>query len=321
MGLFDFLRRLMGTGGAETRPIDRADGMRAAPASATPQRGLAELARRLDLSPEELQGIPTGYTEFQLPKRSGGHRRIAAPVPPLKTAQKRILRRLLARLQVHPCCMGFEKGKSIVHNALPHANRPVVLRMDIRDFFPTTTDQRVREYFDAIGWDRPAADLLTRLCTHKGALPQGGPTSPRLSNLVNYRLDARLAATAARHKAAYTRYADDLTFSFAEDVPGQVGSLISSVKAILRDYGYRVHQDKKLRVARRHQRQVVTGLVVNDGVALPRATRRTLRAVAHRLENGRPATLTPAQYAGWRALWNMVYQQATGAGPAPSQDS
>ena len=61
---------------------------------------------------------------------------------------------------------------------------------------------------------------------------------------------------------------------------------------------------------RRGDRQLVTGLVVNDKVNLPRKRRRWLRAVEHRLKTGKPATLTPQQLAGWRALAAMVRSQS-----------
>jgi RNA-directed DNA polymerase len=64
----------------------------------------------------------------------------------------------------------------------------------------------------------------------------------------------------------------------------------------------------KLRVMRQHNRQIVTGLVVNEKVQLPRKTRRWLRAVEHRMKNGQKATLTREQLAGWKA-----YQQSINA--------
>ncbi len=94
--------------------------------------------------------------------------------------------------------------------------KAVVLKMDLRNFFPTTTAARVERYFRIAGWSKEASALLTRLCTYEGALPQGAPTSPRLSNLVNHPMDARLAALAAASGAVYTRYADDMTFSLDE---------------------------------------------------------------------------------------------------------
>src|SRR6185295_19177959 len=122
----------------------------------------------------------------------------------LKRVQRLILRRLLRRLRSHTAAHGFERGRSIVTAALPHARRAVVLRMDVHDFFLSTKSEKVSSYFRRVGWNAEAATLLTKLCTHRGGLPQGAPTSPRLSNLLNFRLDARLSALARAHGASYT---------------------------------------------------------------------------------------------------------------------
>jgi RNA-directed DNA polymerase len=302
MGLGEFLKSLFGLGRDELaeRPVP------------APRFGLEELARRLGAPPEQLGALAPQYREFRVPKRSGGHRIIHAPAPELKAVQRTILRRLLGRLTVHTCATGFEPGRSIVTNALPHVGKKVVLKLDVREFFPSTGAKRVEKYFGRIGWDAPAARLLTKLVTHGGALPQGAPTSPRLSNLLNYRLDQRLAGAAGRFGAAYTRYADDITFSFARDDPREIRALIRLVKKVLKEHGYTLHQGRKLQLRRRHDQQRVTGLVVNEGPPrLPRRTRRWLRAVAHRAANGGQATLSPTQLAGWGALLQMVEQQGS----------
>ena len=79
--------------------------------------------------------------------------------------------------------------------------------------------------------------------------------------------------------------------------------------------GYRMHGREKTSVRRRHQRQVVTGLVVNRKVALPRDLRRRLRAARHHLATGRPATYTGAQLQGWAALESMVRVQGAETPP------
>ena len=278
-------------------------------------RGADELARRLDVEKRDLQRFKPHYRDFTIPKRSGGTRRILAPDDDLKQLQRRILRRLLGRLRAHPAAMGFERNRSIVTNARVHVGQAAVLRMDLIDFFPSTSARRVRKYFRRIGWNRQAARLLVRLCCHEGGLPQGAPTSPRLSNLVNYRLDARLAGMARRLLAVYTRYADDITISFSEDAEarevatswleeywtspwtgkrililpetatsGNIRYMQDFVRRVARDEGYRAHGRKKTSVRRRHHCQTVTGLVVNDRVNLPRSTRRWLRAVEHRAQ-------------------------------------
>jgi RNA-directed DNA polymerase len=190
---------------------------------------------------------------------------------------------------------------------------------------------RVRDYFIAIGWQRHAAELLMRLVTYNGSLPQGAPTSPRLSNLLNIRLDSRLDALARTRGMNYTRYADDITFSgkaenvvktkrpnlrmIQEEAPdpertSRTTDVIHAAKRIITDEGYRIHEHKKLCIARRGDRQIVTGLVVNDKVNLPRAKRRWLRAVEHHLATGREASLSKEQLAGWHALTAMIEEQA-----------
>jgi RNA-directed DNA polymerase len=271
--------------------------------------GVDELSRRLKMSAAELQAIPIAYEEFSIPKRSGGVRKILAPNLKLKAVQRRLLHQLFRKLKAFPLATGFERNHSIVTNAACHVGKAVIVKMDVKDFFPTTSTERVQQYFRKIGWNREATELLTKLCTHQGGLPQGAPTSPRLSNLVNYRLDVRLSKAAAALGASYTRYADDLTFSFAEDRPAAVRKLIHICQIVVREEGYSLHLRKKLHIRRCHQRQIVTGLVVNEKVSLSREKRRWLRAVEHHLKTGRPATLSLAQLSGWKALQSMIAVQ------------
>ena len=294
MGLLDLFKELFGGG------IN-------GPGQSMPGRlDLNELARRLDKPIEDLQSFKPGYQSFRISKRAGGTREILAPNPETRDLQRRILRRLLGRLKSHPAAMGFERRRSIVDNARPHVGKAVVLRMDLKNFFPATDAKRVLKYFRQIGWDKKAAKLLIGLCAHKGGLAIGAPTSPKLSNVVNYGMDVRLAALATKHRAAYTRYADDMTFSFATDDREAIRMTIRLTKEIVRQLGYTLHQDRKLQIKRRHERQLVTGIVVNERLALPRETRRWLRAVEHAAANGRPTTLSPEQLAGWQSLRDMV---------------
>ena len=279
--------------------------------------GIDELARRLGMATEELLAVRPLYREFTIPKRAGGARKITAPDPALKAAQRRILRRLLSRLKCHPAATGFERGQSIVTNARAHAGKAIVVHMDLEGFFPNTKADRVSKYFEKLGWGRAAANVLEGLCTYQGGLPQGAPTSPRLSNLLNWRLDARLSGLAAKLGATYTRYADDITFSFPTDDPNVTHPVIGLTKHIVEQEGYRLHQRRKLHIRRRHDQQRVTGLVVNDRVDLPRKTRRWLRAVEHRAGTGGQPTLSPAQLGGWRALCAMIAKQSAG-GPPPA---
>ncbi len=93
----------------------------------------------------------------------------------------------------------------------------------------------------------------------------------------------------------------------------ELDQLIAQMIRTIREHGYRPHFKTKFDVRRAHQRQVVTGLVVNDRANLPRETRRWLRAVEHRSKVYKtggtfchPPTLTEDQLQGWRSLRKMI---------------
>jgi RNA-directed DNA polymerase len=284
-----------------------------------PGRGIGELAGRLKMTEVQLCAVHIAYQQFQIPKRRKGMRKILAPVAELKKIQRQILRRVLGGLKTHPCATGFSRGHSIVSNALPHVGKAAVVRMDLKDFFPSTAAPRVRLFFEAIGWGTEAADLLTRLCTYQDALPQGAPTSPKLSNLLNQHLDARLSRLAEALNASYTRYADDITYSLENVTAGAIRHLVHFTAIVAREEGYQVHQREKLYVRRRKDRQVVTGLVVNERIGLPREIRRWLRAVEHHQKTGRRTSITNEQLAGWRSLQSMIQWQS-GSAPDDAQE-
>lgn len=284
-------------------------------------RGVGRLAKRLGLPEAALRGFSPAYRVARVPKRSGGTRVLHVPSDETKSLQRRILWRVLAGLEAHSAAYGFERARSIAHHAAQHVGRAVVLHFDVVDFFPTTRAGRVERMFLRLGWDREAATLLTRLVTHEGGLPQGAPTSPRLSNLVNAGLDRDLTGRLAPIHGRYTRYADDITVSFPADWSRCVERTKARVREELGRRGYAMHERRKLSVRRRHERQVVTGLVVNEKVALPRWLRRRLRAARHHIATGREATWTAEQLRGWAALESMIRTQgavtpiATGGEP------
>lgn len=238
-------------------------------------------------------GTRTGsaYVEFEIEKATGGSRRIAAPRPSLKKVQRTILDQILAKVPTHEACHGFVSGRSIVTNAQPHQKAELVLKMDISDFFPSIYHGRVAGLFQYLGYAREVSWTLASLTTYRpqlpsgrviwpGVLPQGAPTSPAIANLVAGRMDARLEGLANRAGAKYTRYADDLTFSFQKRPESKVGRFLWWVDQILVQEGFRENL-KKRRILRGSNQLRVTGIVVNSGLFVPRADRRRFRAILH----------------------------------------
>jgi retron-type reverse transcriptase len=273
------------------------------PALSTP----ADLAEALGLSIPKLRWLAfcneaatrIHYLQFSVPKKSGGSRTLSAPHRTLGEAQRWILREIVGKLPVEPPSHGFTTGRSILTNAQPHCRQTVVVNMDLEGFFPSIGFGQVRSVFQQAGYSPAVATILTLLCTeyprreviYDGGkyyvatgplgLPQGACTSPALSNQVARRLDRRLGGLAAKLNLAYTRYADDLTFSGGAEFEGRVGYLMARVRHIARDQGFSVNE-AKTRVLRQGNAQTVTGLVVNDRPGVRRAEVRRLRAILHK---------------------------------------
>ena len=233
-----------------------------------------------------------------LSKRFGAIRLIEAPKDNLKAIQQRILANILNRIPGHPAAHGFVKGRSIKTFAEPHAGKAVVLRMDLRDFFPSFPRTRIQAFFRTMGYPESVADRLGGVCTnatprdiwepHIGTeirafysrphLPQGAPTSPALANACMYRADCRLTGYARAAGAAYTRYADDLAFSGDESFANSASRFAVHVAAILAEEGLPVNH-RKTRIMRQGVRQYLAGVVANRRVNVIRADYDRLKAI------------------------------------------
>ncbi|MGP9689117.1 reverse transcriptase family protein [Psychrobacter sp. AOP22-C1-C5] len=304
-----------------------------------------QLAEAVNLSVPQLKGLcyqrdvatNIPYTHFTINKRNGTARHIWSPIPRLKFVQRWILENILNNLTTHGAAHGFVCSKSIVTNAAVHSNSALLVKLDVKDFFPSVHWRRVKGVFRHAGYPEQIATLLALLCTESPrqvvqkngktyyvalsdrALPQGAPTSPALTNIVCLNLDRRLTGLADKVGLRYSRYADDLTFSLPASatsientVPSSeqnrlIGQLLGSVQKILREEGFTLNNDKT-RVIRTGNQHNVTGMVVNgEGVPrVPRHIKRMLRAALHNLASGQPLrngeTLeTLSGYAAWIA--------------------
>lgn len=241
---------------------------------------------------------------------SASHRKrrlLECPKPRLKAIQRKILDNLLTNVPTHDAAHGFCRDRSVTSYLEPHVSRDAVLTIDLRHFFPSVRASKVNAIFRAIGYPEVVSQVLTGLCTnsvpekvlrmassdgrralvnqevslYRGVhLPQGAPTSPALANLAAFRLDRRLAGLARRFGALYTRYADDLTFSGDSDFRRSLARFRVLAGAIVLDEGFTLRH-RKTRVMTQGHRQQVTGLVLNDGLNIPRRSYDELKAILH----------------------------------------
>lgn len=258
-------------------------------------------------------------------KRSGGWRLIEIPKARLRRMQHKILRQVLDLAPPHPAAHGFRRRHSCVTHAAQHAGQHIVIRMDLKDFFPSIQAARIHALFEKLGYPPSVAAMLARLCTNRvpaGAfragqagsalpwaerqalksphLPQGSPCSPALANLCAYRLDLRLAALAASLGANYSRYADDLAFSGGAELARAAGRLHIQVAAIALEEGFQVNT-RKTCLMRESARQEVTGVVVNKGPNLARDDYDRLKAILTNCVRHGPASQNRASHPNFRA--------------------
>ena len=241
------------------------------------------------------------YKRFTIAKKTGGTRLISAPMPRLKSAQYWILHNILEKVALHPAAHGFVTQKSIVSNAIPHLKSEVVINLDMKNFFPTITYERVKGVFRHLGYSPHIATILALICTEPDVeetelddetwyisngeryLPQGAPTSPALTNILCRKLDARLTGLALKLGFTYTRYADDMTFSAKKEGAKNVNLLLKAVHDIVSSEGLNIHPDKT-KVMRRGSHQEVTGITVNETPSVCRKKLHKFRAFLYQLE-------------------------------------
>ncbi len=217
------------------------------------------------------------YREFKIKKRSGGQRIITAPFPALLEMQYWIYENILKTISINPTAHGFTHKKSIITNSKIHAGQNELLKMDLKDFFPSININRIIFIFKQLGYPNSISFYLASICSYDEALPQGTPTSPILSNIVSRRLDSRLIKFAKRYELRYSRYADDITFS-GDRVPAK---LINYISDIVSDEGFEVNTEKT-RLYKKKSKRIVTGIsVAGQEIKIPRNYKRELKQELH----------------------------------------
>lgn len=219
-----------------------------------------------------IHGSSSYYRTFSIKKRAGGSRKIEAPYPSLLQCQTWIYHHVLLKNPVHDCAHGYVPGRSIFTNATAHLGCKTLLKMDLKDFFPSIGIGWVVKFFTTLGYTKNVAYALGALCCNQGRLVQGASTSPYLTNILLYDLDDRLFKLASRSGLSYTRYADDLTFS-----GGYISTnFVSLVSRIASEFSLVVN-NSKTRLLIEKNKKIVTGLSVSgSSLRITREMRRSI---------------------------------------------
>ena len=255
-------------------------------------------------------GLPFAakYKEFEIPRKSGGVRRICAPKISLLMLQRDFLKLIEPDYQPRANVHGFVSGRkrSIVSNAHQHVGRRWVLNVDLKDYFETIHFGRIKGRLMAPPYRY--SEEIAQFVAHIACIPTrkvveghgretnvlvaGGALAPILSNIVSDRLDGELARYCRKLGCTYSRYADDITISSnRKTFPSKIGrlsdpddyqafELATALEKIIKENGFTVNPTKT-RLLGRGVQQEVTGLVVNERVNVRRRFVRDVRAMLY----------------------------------------
>lgn len=241
-------------------------------------------------------GASSFYESFSIPKASGGYRQIDAPLPSLAAVQRFIQEQILSQLDVNPSASAYTKGKSILDHVKPHAKSTSLLRVDIRNFFPSITTLRIRRMLGDLGYSQRLSNFLAHLLTLNGSLPQGAPSSPLISNLALKSFDEKMNEFSENNNCRYTRYADDIAISGDQST---VRPALTYIESLLADEGFSLNNKKTRQFGKSHAAWFLTGLSISrDGrVRLPKSKRKAIKQqVFYLVKYMRSDLATPNQY-------------------------
>jgi RNA-directed DNA polymerase len=225
------------------------------------------------------------YRVFSI-KNGKKTRRIYAPKVALKVIQKWLGEHLSGNLTFQPHVYGFVKGRSFVDAAKHHVGARWVFTVDIDNFFPSVSKERVLLSLMALGYSDNASELISDLCCLHDSLAQGSPASPVLSNLCMQSIDDSLIELSEKYSVKVTRYADDITFSGSGEFDD---GLKQDLQELIENSGFQLNQDKtNFADSDTGKRLKVHGLLIKENtVRLTKGYRNKIRIYKYMLKNGR----------------------------------
>lgn len=239
----------------------------------------------------KMEGVKTNAYHFFNAGEKYKPRYIEAPSVSLKKRQKWIAINILETEHLGEWIHGYVKGKSIVSNARVHMGKKRILRLDIKNFFPSITSDMVEKIFSDMGYSKSAAERLTFLCTFSleklccdydmvpeeyiftDYLPHGAPSSPVLANLVFQKVDLEILDVLQEYDIQYSRYADDMIFSSDTD---NLQWLIDCVGGVLAKHGFHINQ-RKTKLMTENDQKLLMGLNITKGIKIQKGYKRKLR--------------------------------------------
>lgn len=234
------------------------------------------------------------YKVYEIPKRTGGVRKIEHPSRDLKSIQRWLVRALFDRLPIHEMATAYQEGSSIRRNAEFHRRSRYTNRYDFASFFPSFTQARVEAFLSAwrTKFDFPITDedirFVGNITCRFGRLTIGAPSSPKITNAMMHPFDVHMHEHCSTLGLVYTRYADDIFVSSREpDMMVKIEDEIRTAKREAPHISLRLNREKTVYLSRKFNR-TITGVTItpSETLSIGRDRKREIKSLVHRWMQG-----------------------------------
>ncbi len=231
-----------------------------------PSLTIDELSSTLAIAPKSLSTLArdTGflYRKAIIPKNRHKVRVLEIPEEGLKTLQRELLHKILDRIPTHPSLYGGP-ASSTKKAVQMHINKPLVIALDIKDFFPSIKKYRVIRAIENIGIEAGVSKLLADLITYHNHVPQGAPTSACIGRIVlnNFAFELDQMLKGISPIAAFSIYVDDIIISGPEGLK----RIIPIMAKMLGRYGFKINREK-MEIMRKNNEQVSLNIRLNKRI-------------------------------------------------------
>jgi len=230
----------------------------------------------------------------------------------LKKIQKQIKTRIFNKVNYPEYLQGSIKDKrnprTYDRNAAIHAGSNFIISEDVSDFFHSIDEKLVNDMWKYLfGFSVDVSELLTKLTTYNGYVPQGGVTSSYLSNLILWDVEPALVEKLNKLNITYTRYIDDVTLSSKVDWLPEKNKIesINSVFAMLTGKGLKPNRTKH-KIMGRNTKMVIHKLNVNSGrPTMNKKKRQKIRLEVYNLKKS--ATVCKRSGEPYKKLYQSVH--------------
>lgn len=248
------------------------------------------------------------YYDFEIDKKTGGKRKITAPDFDLKLIQKRINRFIFSNVQYPDHLFGGISEKDYLKNAQAHVGAKLLIAVDVESFYPNIKASTVKKIFQYFcGFSPSVADILTRLTTLDGSVPQGACTSSHLANLAFFETEHALMHEFHQKGLKYSRLIDDITVSSKSNLSSaKISASINAIVKMLRTVNCRIKKSKTKISSDSNPSDLmfVTGLWLNRGK--PRVTRVDMDLIRNEVYNCLKLSTVSRHVSDYHALHNRV---------------